>query len=90
MTLLKRDKPYQTYADYLTGLPHYGDEMIDGTAYVREPPGPSWAHQGIAFQLGRQIAMRSKGNPVAYAWLRSTSAYPSPTRRTTWSTRSAT
>ena len=63
MTLLKRDKPYQTYADYLTWSADYGDEMIDGIAYVREPPGPTWAHQGIAFQLGRQIADALEGKP---------------------------
>ena len=47
MTVLKRDTHYHTYADYLTWSRTYGDELIDGTAYVREPPSPSWLHQGI-------------------------------------------
>ena len=40
MTILKRDTQYHTYADYLTWSRTYGDEVIDGTAYVREPPSP--------------------------------------------------
>ena len=39
MTVLKRDTHYHTYADYLTWSGSYGDELIDGAAYVREPPG---------------------------------------------------
>jgi hypothetical protein len=46
MTVLKRDTHYHTYADYLTWSGSYGDELIDGTAYVREAPAPSYSHQG--------------------------------------------
>ena len=56
MTVLKRDTHYHTYADYLTWSRSYGDELIDGTAYVREPPSPSWSHQGIVGELFHQIA----------------------------------
>ena len=56
MTLLKRDMHYHTYADYLTWSRTYGDELINGTAYVREPPAPSRSHQGIVLELGRQAA----------------------------------
>ena len=38
MTVLKRDTHYHTYSDYLTWSRDYGDELINGTAYVREPP----------------------------------------------------
>jgi Uma2 family endonuclease len=56
MTLLKRDMHYHTYADYLTWSRSHGDELINGTAYVREPPAPSRSHQGIVLELGRQAA----------------------------------
>jgi Uma2 family endonuclease len=63
MAVLKRDTHYHTYADYLTWSGSYGDELIDGTAYVREPPSPSWLHQGIVLELGRQVATALKGKP---------------------------
>jgi Uma2 family endonuclease len=50
MTLLERDTHYHTYADYLTWSRSYGDELINGTAYVREPPAPSWLHQGVVVE----------------------------------------
>jgi Uma2 family endonuclease len=56
MTLVKRDMHYHTYADYLTWSRSHGDELINGTAYVREPPAPSRSHQGIVLELGRQAA----------------------------------
>ena len=61
MTLLKRDTHYHTYADYLTWSRSYGDELIDGTAYVREPPAPSWLHQEVVVELCRQIANALEG-----------------------------
>ena len=63
MPVLKRDTHYHTYADYLTWSRTYGDELIDGTAYVREPPSPSWSHQGIVGELYLQIATALKGKP---------------------------
>ena len=63
MTVLKRDTHHHTYADYLTWSRTYGDELIDGTAYVREPPSPSWSHQGIVGELYLQIATALKGKP---------------------------
>src|SRR5882757_8679577 len=56
MTLPRRDAQYHTYGDYLIWSRTSGDELIDGTAYVKEPPSPSWAHQAIAVELARQIA----------------------------------
>jgi Uma2 family endonuclease len=63
MKLRKRDTHYHTYADYLTWSATYGDEVIDGTAYVREPPSPSPSHQGMVVELSRQIANALKGKP---------------------------
>lgn len=63
MTVLKRDTRSHTYADYLLWSNSYGDELIDGTAYVREPPAPSWSHQGVVVELSRQIATALKGKP---------------------------
>ena len=56
MAVLKRDTHYHTYADYLTWSGSYGDELVDGTAYVREPPAPTDWHQAIVLELGHQIA----------------------------------
>jgi Uma2 family endonuclease len=56
MAVLKRDTHHHTYADYLTWSRPYGDELIDGTAYIREPPAPTWSHQMIVSELHRQIA----------------------------------
>ena len=63
MTILKRDTHYHTYADYLTWSRSYGDELINGTAYVREPPAPSWWHQGIVVELCRQVANAVEDKP---------------------------
>jgi Uma2 family endonuclease len=56
MTVLKRDADYHTYSDYLTWSRDYGDELINGTAYVREPPSPSQSHQQFVLEIGRQVA----------------------------------
>ena len=63
MTVTKRDAHYHTYADYLVWSRTYGDELINGTAYVREPPSPTWSHQMIVGELHRQIATALKGKP---------------------------
>jgi Uma2 family endonuclease len=63
MTILKRDTHYHTYADYLTWSRDYGDELINGTAYVREPPCPSRPHQAIVLELGRQVANALEDKP---------------------------
>ncbi len=69
MATRKRDSHYHTYADYLTWSGTYGDEVIDGSAYVREPPSPSLSHQRIVGELGRQIgnALRGKSCEVHMA-----------------------
>ncbi len=62
MALLKRDAHHYTYADYLrwSGC---GDELIDGAAYVREPPAPSPSHQGIVTALCGQLYAALKDKP---------------------------
>jgi Uma2 family endonuclease len=57
----QRDTNYHTYADYVTWSDTYGDEVVDGTAYVREPPSPTRSHQEIVGELYRQIANALKG-----------------------------
>jgi len=63
MTVSKRDTHHHTYADYLTWSRTYGDELIDGTAYVREPPAPTWSHQMIVGEVYLQIAMALDDKP---------------------------
>jgi Uma2 family endonuclease len=62
MAPLKRDNHYHTYADYLTWSGTYGDELVNGTAYVREPPGPARSHQEVVGELHRQVANALKDN----------------------------
>ena len=61
MTVFKRDEQRHTYADYLQWSRTYGDELIDGTAYVREPPAPTWSHQMIVGEVYRQLATALEG-----------------------------
>jgi Uma2 family endonuclease len=63
VTILKCDTRHHTYGDYLTWSASHGDELIDGTAYVREPPAPSRSHQSVVLELGRQAANALKGKP---------------------------
>ena len=63
MALLKRDERHYTYADYLTWSNSYGEELIDGTAYVREPPGPSASHQRMVVGLCCQIETALEDTP---------------------------
>jgi Uma2 family endonuclease len=61
MAVLRRDAHHHTYADYLRWSRSHGDELIDGAAYVREPPAPSPSHQEIVVGLCCQIATALKG-----------------------------
>ena len=61
MAVLKRDTQHHTYADYLTWSRPYGDELIDGTAYVREPPSPTWSHQQIVVEICAQVSQALQG-----------------------------
>jgi len=57
----QRDLQHQTYADYLTWSALHGNELIDGVAYVREPPAPSRSHQEIVGEIHRQAANALEG-----------------------------
>jgi Uma2 family endonuclease len=61
MPIFKRDTRQHTYADYLTWSRDYGDELINGIAYIREPPSPSRRHQEFVGELHRQAANALEG-----------------------------
>lgn len=60
----QRDMQHHTYADYLIWSADSGNEIIDGVAYVREPPSPSRFHQEIVLELGHQVTHSLAGKPV--------------------------
>ena len=63
----QRDIQHHTYADYLTWSAASGEELIDGVAYIREPPAPSRLHQEFVVELCRQIGGSLRGKvPRAY------------------------
>ena len=57
----ERDIQQHTYADYLIWSATSGNEVIDGIAYVREPPAPSRLHQEIVVELCRQVTNSLEG-----------------------------
>ena len=61
MTVSKRDSQRHTYGDYLVWSRTSGDELLDGTAYVKEPPSPTWSHQSIVGEIYRQIGNALQG-----------------------------
>lgn len=63
MVFVKRDGGLHTYADYLRWSGTSGEELIDGTHYVREPPAPSPSHQGIVTGLSSQVYAALKDKP---------------------------
>ncbi len=63
MSTHPRDTQHHTYTDYLTWSASHGDEVIDGIAYVREPPAPSRSHQETAGEIYRQAATALEGKP---------------------------
>lgn len=62
MSVTTRDNEYHTYSDYLIWSRTSGDELIDGTAYVREP-SPTSKHQMIVAELCCQAKNATKGTP---------------------------
>ena len=61
MTLVRRDRLHHTYADHLAWPEAECGELIDGVAYVREPPAPSPAHQEIVGELYFQVRLALEG-----------------------------
>ena len=71
MNLMRqRDMQHHTYADYLIWSADRGDELINGVAYVGEPPAPSRLHQEVVGEIHRQVSNSLEGKPG--------SAYVSP------------
>ncbi len=62
MAVAPRDALHHTYAEYLTWSEGIRAELIDGTAYVREPPAPSRFHQELVGELYLQIRLALEGN----------------------------
>lgn len=61
MALPLRDTLQHTYADYLTWPGGERDELINGVAYVREPPAPSRSHQELLGQIHLQVGLALEG-----------------------------
>ena len=60
MDAQSEEKPYYTYADYLTWDDDKRWEIIDGSAYLMSP-APSWGHQSLSGNLHLQLANFLKG-----------------------------
>lgn len=60
----ERDMQHHTYADYLIWSATSGNEVIDGVAYVREPPSPSRSHQEVVVELCHQVTKALEGKPA--------------------------
>ena len=69
MAITRRDAQHHTYGEYLTWPEGNYAELIDGTAYIREPPAPSRRHQEVAGELYLQLrlALDSKSDRVYIA-----------------------
>ncbi|HEX3842902.1 MAG TPA: Uma2 family endonuclease [Steroidobacteraceae bacterium] len=61
MALLRRDPLHHTYADYFSWPDDERYELIDGVAYVKEPPAPSRSHQELVGELYHQIRLALEG-----------------------------
>ncbi len=61
MALPQRGTLRHTYAEYLTWPDGECDELINGTAYVREPPAPSRSHQELVGELYLQVRLALEG-----------------------------
>lgn len=61
MALPRRDALHHTYADYLTWSDDERIELINGFAYVREPPAPSRSHQELVGELYHQVRLALEG-----------------------------
>ena len=61
MALPRRDTLQHTYADYLTWPDGERHELIDGIAYIKEPPAPSRFHQELTGELYLQVRLALEG-----------------------------
>jgi Uma2 family endonuclease len=63
MALPQRDTQHHTYGEYLTWSDDQRQELIDGIAYIKEPPAPSPHHQELVGGLYYQICTALEGKP---------------------------
>lgn len=63
MALPRRDTLQHTYGDYLTWPDGERHELIDGIAYIKEPPAPSRFHQELTGELYHQVRSALEGTP---------------------------
>lgn len=61
MTLHQRDTLHHTYAEYLTWPDGECGELINGIAYIREPPAPLRCHQELVGALYLQVGLALEG-----------------------------
>lgn len=61
MALPRRDTLHHTYGEYLTWHDSEREELINGIAYIREPPAPSRSHQEVAGELYHQVKLALEG-----------------------------
>lgn len=61
MALTQRDTQQHTYGDYLTWSDDHRQELIDGIAYIREPPAPLRLHQELVGELYHQVRTALEG-----------------------------
>lgn len=61
MSLPRRDTLHHTYADYLTWPDGERHELVNGIAYLREPPAPSRSHQELVGELYHQVRQALEG-----------------------------
>lgn len=61
MALPRRDTLHHTYGEYLTWPDGEHAELIDGIAYIREPPAPSRFHQELTGELYHQVRSALEG-----------------------------
>jgi Uma2 family endonuclease len=64
MRVTRRDALHHTYGEYLTWPEGSYAELINGTAYIREPPAPSRCHQEVAGELYHQLRLAVDGIPA--------------------------
>ena len=63
MALAQRDTQHHTYGEYLTWSGNQREELIDGIAYIKEPPAPSPSHQELVVELCYQIRATLEDTP---------------------------
>jgi Uma2 family endonuclease len=63
MALTQRDAQRHTYGEYLTWSDDNREELIDGIAYIREPPAPLRPHQELVGELFYQVRAALEGKP---------------------------